>query len=72
MRKKAGLAVIICILAVGFLSAQNGTEPIRTSDLLKLKTMSRIDISPDGKHAVFVLTSMGKNSKEEFRYFRHL
>jgi dipeptidyl aminopeptidase/acylaminoacyl peptidase len=51
---------------------QDGTEPIRTTDLLMIKTMSGIDISPDGRQVVYVVTSMGKGEKEEYRYFRHL
>jgi dipeptidyl aminopeptidase/acylaminoacyl peptidase len=52
--------------------AQDGSEPISTADLLKLKTMSQVDVSPDGSKAVFVLVSMGKGEKGEYRYFRHL
>ena len=34
--------------------------------------MTHIDISPDGNQAVFVLTSMGKDSQKNDCYFRHL
>jgi dipeptidyl aminopeptidase/acylaminoacyl peptidase len=43
-----------------------------TADLLKLKTMSQVDVSSDGSKAVFVLVSMGKDKKGKYRYFRHL
>jgi dipeptidyl aminopeptidase/acylaminoacyl peptidase len=52
--------------------AQNGAEPIVTTDLLKIKTMNQIDVSPDGSKAVFVRVSMGKDEKGTYRYFRHL
>jgi len=72
LRKKTGLILSIFFFAVVSLWAQNGPEPIKTTDLLKLKTINSIDISPDGSRAVFVLTSMGKDEKENYRYFRHL
>lgn len=54
------------------LFAQSGSESMSTTDLLKLKTMNQIDVSPDGSRAVFVLVSMGKDEKGEYRYNRQL
>ena len=48
------------------------TQKILTSDLLKIKTMSQINISPDGRKAIFVVTSMGKDKKGKYKYFNHL
>ncbi|MBN1223543.1 MAG: S9 family peptidase [Candidatus Aminicenantes bacterium] len=64
------LCLILCLW--GALSGQNGTDPVTTLDLLNMKTMSQIDVSPDGSKAVFVLTSMGQDKKGEYRYYRHL
>lgn len=72
MRKKTALILGLCLLVLPSVYAQNGTEPIQTSDLLKMKTLSHIDISPDESRAVFVVTSMGKDKKGDYRYFRHL
>ncbi|MFW6140165.1 MAG: S9 family peptidase [Acidobacteriota bacterium] len=72
MRKKAGLISTIFFFAAVSLSAQNGLELIKTTDLLKLKTMTDVDISTDGEKAVFVCNSMGKDSQGNDRYFRHL
>jgi dipeptidyl aminopeptidase/acylaminoacyl peptidase len=72
MKKNIGFIFGLCFLVLSSVYAQNGTEPIRTTDLLKLKTMTGIDISPDGDRAVFVLTSMEKDSEDTHRYFRHL
>ncbi len=63
---------VFLIISPIVVNAQNGTEPILTTDLLKIKTMNQIDVSPDGSRAVFVVTSMGKDEKEKYRYFRHL
>jgi len=65
-----GFSILFWFLATPF--AQNGTEPIVTTDLIKLKTVSQIDVSPDGSKAVFVQVSMGKNKQGKYRYFRHL
>jgi len=72
LRKKAGLILSIFFFSMVSLWSQNGLEPIKTTDLLKIKTMTGIDISPDGSRAVFVCTSIGKDSKENHRYFRRL
>lgn len=78
MRKKAVFLLVFCFLVLSFSYsysfsyAQNGSELIKTSDLLKIKTMTGIDVSPEGDRAVFVLTSMGEDSRGEYRYFRHL
>ena len=61
--------LIFCVLSV---FSQEGTEPILATDLLKLKAISQIDISPDGSKLVFVLSSMGKDDGGEYRYYRHL
>ncbi len=63
---------VFLIVSPLVVNAQNGTEPILTTDLLKLKTMNQIDVSADGSRAVFVVTSMGKDEKEEYKYFGHL
>ena len=72
IKKSRFMICVICLFIPLVAFTQDGTEPIRTTDLLKIKTMSGIDISPDGKQVVFVVTSMGKGEKEEYRYFRHL
>ncbi|HZX09498.1 MAG TPA: DPP IV N-terminal domain-containing protein [Acidobacteriota bacterium] len=72
MRKKTFSTLAICFLFTVSLWAQNGLEPVKTTDLLKLKTMTGIDISPDESQAVFVLTSIEKDRKGEYRYFRNL
>ena len=75
MTHKGRIILTVCVFLIIsplVVNAQNGTEPILTTDLLKLKTMNQIDVSADGSRVVFVVTSMGKDEKEEYRYFRHL
>jgi dipeptidyl aminopeptidase/acylaminoacyl peptidase len=71
--------VLVCIIfCVSNVYSQDGAEPILVTDLLKIKAMSQIDVSPDGSKVVFVLISMGKdggdeaNNRDEYRYYRHL
>lgn len=59
-------------LAPAGAAAGEGGEPIVTSDLLKIRAAGQVDVSPDGRRAVYVVTSMGKGSDGELRYFRHL
>jgi dipeptidyl aminopeptidase/acylaminoacyl peptidase len=66
------VVLVFCIVGV---FGQEGTEPILATDLLKLKAMNQIDVSPDGSKVVFVLISMGKEDKGgnvEYRYYEHL
>lgn len=66
------LSVLIFLFSGSIVAAFDGTDPIVTTDLLKLKTMSGIDLSPDGKRAVFVLTSIEKNKNGDADTLRHL
>jgi dipeptidyl aminopeptidase/acylaminoacyl peptidase len=62
----------LCVILLSTTAAAEETKPIVTSDIMKINTMGQIDISPDGKRVVFVVTSMDKNEKEEYRYNSHL
>ena len=62
----------LCVILLSTTVAAEERKPIVTSDILKIKTLGQIDISPDGKRAVFVVTSMDKTEKEEYRYNSHL
>ena len=62
----------LCVILFSTTAAAEEKKPIVTSDILKIKTMGQIDISPDGKRVVFVVTNMDKDEKEEYRYNSHL
>lgn len=66
-------ALILTLFLIGSLAvlAQNGNKPVVTSDLMKIVTASQIDISPDNKKAVMVVTRREQKDKEYF-YTRHL
>jgi dipeptidyl aminopeptidase/acylaminoacyl peptidase len=58
----------VCLLA----ATASGAEPIVTTDLLRIRTAGDVDLSADGRRAVYVVTSMGEGSDGELRYFHHL
>lgn len=54
--------------------AQNGKEKIMVTDLTKIKQISNITVSPDGKSAVYLLkmTEQNEENKLEYDYHTHL
>lgn len=61
-----------CLLLAVPARAGEGTERIATTDLLEIRTAGEIDVAPDGRRAVYVVTSTGEGADGELRYFRHL
>lgn len=75
LSRAAGTLVLALLLAGASappVRAQDGTQPIVTSDLLAIKTAGAVDVSADGRRAVYVVTSMGEGEDGELRTFRHL
>jgi len=62
----------LCVILLSTTAAAEEKKPVVTSDVLKIKTVGQIDISPDGKRVVFAVTSVGKDEKEDYRYNSHL
>lgn len=58
--------IIFAQLAV----AQNGTEPVLLTDMLKIKTVGNINLSKDGSMAAFTVTSIipDDHSKLDYKY----
>lgn len=62
------------VLASSFASlcvlAQNGKEPVKVTDMLKIKSIGGINLSNDGSRAVFTVTTIEPDgdSKWEYRY----
>lgn len=63
--------VAILVMTPYILMAQQGTEPIKVSDLLKVKQASSITLTEDGKKLAFVVTHIAKDERtgEEDQYF---
>ena len=65
------LKILILLFAIPAM-AQNGAQPIVTSDVLKLATANQIQVSPDGSKAVMVVTRKAVKKESEYYYTRHL
>ncbi len=71
MRK---LFLILAVCSARFLFAQTGTEPVKVTDMLKIKQLGGVTISPDGSKAVFVVNNIEPDgdSKWEYKYVNQL
>lgn len=58
----------LLLLSSTWLFAQNGTEPVRVTDMLRIKQASNVVISPDGKQAVFVVTGIEPDGDQKWEY----
>jgi dipeptidyl aminopeptidase/acylaminoacyl peptidase len=63
--------IVFCVLLItsGYGSfAQNGTEPVKVTDMLRIKSVSSITISNDGKTAAFTVMSIEPDDKSKLDY----
>jgi len=62
--------LLLWILTVQIAAAQNGTEPVLLTDMLKIKTVGNITVTRDGSRAAFTVTSIepDENSKLDYKY----
>jgi len=68
---------LFVFLAIGIshiLFAQNGNELIKVTDMLKIKQLSGLTISPDGSKCAFVVNNIEPDgdAKWEFKYFNQI
>lgn len=68
MRKLIFLPLLLLISLVFF--AQNGTEPVKVTDMLKIKSIGSVSVNKDGSKTVFSVTAIEPDgeSKTEYRY----
>jgi dipeptidyl aminopeptidase/acylaminoacyl peptidase len=67
------LLLLISFLVSQLLYAQSGTEPIKVTDMLKISQVGNVNLSPDGKQALFTVTSIeAESSKWEYKYVNRL
>jgi len=64
------LSLTITLFIVSLLAAQNGKDPVKVTDMLKIKTPGNVTISKDGSKAAFILTTIEPDgdSKTEYKY----
>lgn len=58
----------LCCFQISY--AQNGTEPVEITDMLKIKTVGNITVTKDGSRAAFTVTSIepDETSKLDYKY----
>ncbi len=63
-------AFCLSFLLLPSLQAQNGTEPIKITDMLKIKTAGNISLTKDGSKAAFTVTSIvaDEKNKSDYKY----
>ena len=72
MRKLILLLFVLPFALVAI--AQNGKEPVKVTDMLKIKSVNGVNLSKDGSKAVFTVTSIEQegDSKLEYKYVSQL
>lgn len=68
MRKLIFLPLLLLISLIFF--AQNGTESVKVTDMLKIKSIGSVSVNKDGSKAVFSVTAIEPDgeSKTEYKY----
>jgi dipeptidyl aminopeptidase/acylaminoacyl peptidase len=63
---------VILLILFGFLfysaSAQNGKDPVKVTDMLKIKSISGVSLSKDGSKAVFTVTAIEPDGDTKWEY----
>lgn len=63
------LPLVFWLLGLGTLQAQNGNDPVKVTDLLKVRTLGTLSLNKDGSKALFTVLSAEPDgdSKLEFK-----
>ncbi len=72
MKKTILLLFSVCFVLT--VLSQNGKEPVKVTDLLKIKSIGSVALNDDGSKAVFTVTSIEPedNNKWEYKYVTQL
>jgi len=62
------LFVWISLCLVQFVIAQNGTETIKVTDMLKIHQVGNVNVSPDGTKTLFTVTSIEPDGDTKWEY----
>ncbi len=72
MGKLSNTAILLLVSAIAY--SQQGKEPVRVTDLLKIKSLGGVTLSRDGSKAAFSVTSIEPDgdSKLDYKYSNQL
>ena len=62
------ILVLFILQSAIFSIAQTGKEPVKVTDLLKIKSISGVNLSKDGGKAIFTVTSIEPDSDNKLEY----
>ena len=62
------LIVFIFLQSVQTINAQTGKEPIKVTDMLKIKSIGGVSLSKDGSKAVFTVTTIETDGESKWEY----
>lgn len=62
------IIALLFLMQLQFSVAQNGTEPVLLTDMLKIKTVSNVTLSLDATKAAFTVTSIEGDEKSKIDY----
>ena len=73
MKRTAALLIAFALIGIT-VSAQTGKDPIKVSDLLKIKSINSVTLNKAGNKAAFTVTNIepDKNSKWDYKYVNHI
>jgi len=74
MKQMKNIFLVLLFMGIQQAFTQNGNDPVKVTDMLKIKQLSSVTISPDGSQAAFVVNSTEPEpeNKWEFKYVNQL
>jgi len=72
MKKFCFTTLTVCLTLIVF--SQNGKDPVKVTDMTKIKSINGVTLNKDGSKAVFTVTSIEPDgdSKIEYRYVNQI
>lgn len=68
MKRLSRFFLLVLLLTVKSVSAQNAAGPIQASDLLRIQQLGDVAVSPDGRYVAYTVRSIVEKEDEEGEY----
>jgi dipeptidyl aminopeptidase/acylaminoacyl peptidase len=62
------ISVFLCVIATLNLHAQSTKEPVKVTDLLKIKTVGGVSLSKDARNLLFTVTNIEADGENKWEY----
>ncbi len=60
--------LLLCLLAAQVVFGQNGKDKVLVTDMVKIKSITNLQMAPDGKHALYLLRTVEPNEENKLEY----